>query len=189
LREQAGRRSFSFECGEIDMSLPKTDQVECHRLPIRECLVVVAFVWLLGITGCNGQIRAIESVLQADKGTSANAKSIGEIVTRMRAIDGSKCPKEFQSAYLTHIHAWERGAQWERRAAEFHKNSSEPSQFVESFVRGFLGDPLGKMNEVNAARTEFEREAQAIQKEIQQTFQDVEKVALKYGAKLPQAKP
>ena len=171
------------------MSQSKSNEVELCKLGFRQYFVVVAILVVLGTAGCNGQARAIENVLQADKGTSPNAKSIGEVVTRMRAIDGSKCPKEFQSAYLTHIHAWERGAQWERRATEFHKNSAEPSQFVESFVRGFLGDPLGKMNEVNAARTEFEREAQAIQKEIQQTFQDVEKVALKYGAKLPQAKP
>lgn len=167
----------------------KTIEVELGSFLFRQCFVVIAIAAVLGTAGCNGHARAIESVLQADKGTSANAKSIGEVVTRMRAIDGSKCPKDFQAAYLTHIHAWERGVQWERQATEFHKNTSETSALVESFVRGFLGDPLGKMNEINAGRTEFEREAQAIQKEIQRTFQEVEKVALKYGAKLQQAKP
>ena len=171
------------------MSQPTAIKAKRHGLSFRQRFLAVLIAGQLGTAGCSSQSKAIESLLQADRGNSTGATSISDVVKRMRAIDSSRCPKDFQSAYLTHIHAWERALQLEQRALEFQKSNSETTLFVESFVRGFLGDPLGKMNEVNAVKSDFAREVQTVQKEIQQTFHEVEKVALKYGAKLPQANP
>lgn len=127
----------------------------------------------------------IEVVLQHDATASAGAKSAAEVVTRMRAIDLAGCPNDFKSAYVAHIHAWETMADVEREAAALKADSESGAALVESFIRGFLGDPFGKVNEVSAAQNQLQRNFQTASQQIRDSFHRVEELAVSHGANLP----
>ena len=146
--------------------------------------VLVLFL-ALSFTGSN-ETRSIEQALAQDSRTSDNAQTVAEVVVRMRAIDLSHCPNDFKSAYLAHIHAWESVAQAQQKAAAFEANNPAGGVLIESFIRGFLGDPMGKANEMNAGQSELRRRFQAASDEVKATFNHVEEVAVAHGAKLPQ---
>lgn len=128
----------------------------------------------------------IEVVLQHDATASAGAKSAAEVVTRLRAIDLAGCPNDFKSAYVAHIHAWETMADVEREAAALKADSESGAALVESFIRGFLGDPFGKVNEVSAAQNQLQRNFQTASQQIRDSFHRVEELAVSHGANLPQ---
>ena len=130
-------------------------------------------------------VAPIESVLVQDSTTGSGASSVSEVVTRMHAIDTSGCPSDFQSAYLAHVHAWESMAQVEQQVKAFKAEREGWGDFVEGAVRGFLGDPLGKANEIQNAQNELQREYQAASQDVKQTFHRVQELAVHYGAKLP----
>ena len=143
-------------------------------------------VWVL-VSGC-GQSRsvaAIERVLQADKETS-QSRSVAEVVSKMRAIDQTDCPNDFKAAYLAHIHAWESVAVVERKAIALKAESESTGALVESFIRGVLMDPFGKTNEIKAEFRHLQGEYEAASRDVKQTFEKVEQLAVANGAKLPQ---
>jgi hypothetical protein len=76
-------------------------------------------------------------------------------------------------------------AQVEREATAFKSDREGSGDFVEGFVRGFLGDPMGKANEIRDAQNQLQREYQAASQEVKQTFNQVEELAVRYGARLP----
>jgi len=129
---------------------------------------------------------AIERVLQQDRGTNTGASSVGEIVPRMRAIETSECPNDFRAAYLAHIHAWESMGQVEQQARAFKADREGAGDVVEGFIRGFLGDPMGKANEIQDAQNQLQRAYQSASQQVKQTFNQVEEMAVAYGASLPQ---
>ena len=128
----------------------------------------------------------IEFVLQQDVKAPVGAQSAAEVVTRMRAIDLVGCPNDFKAAYVAHIHAWERMADVEREVAAHKADSESGADLVESFIRGFLGDPFGKAIEDAAAGNQLQRSYQAAGQQIRDTFHRVEEVAVVHGANLPQ---
>lgn len=130
----------------------------------------------------------IESVLQQDVAASVGAQSASAVVTRMRSIDLSGCPSDFKSAYVAHIHAWELMAQVESEAAAHRAENEVGAVMVESFIRGFLGDPFGKVNELTAAEDQLQRNAQSAGQQIRDTFHRVEEIAVAHGANLPKTK-
>lgn len=127
----------------------------------------------------------IESVLQQDAAASAAAKTVIEVVSRMRAIDLTGCPNDFKSAYLAHIHAWELMVDVEREAAAFKADSESGAALVESFIRGFLGDPFGKVNEISAAQNQLQKNFQTASQQVRDSFHRVEELAVSHGANLP----
>jgi hypothetical protein len=161
------------------------------------CITIVIGLWIwrspskvVTMTMSDGtkisvDVGAIESVLQQDSTTSSGATSVGEVLSHMRAIDTSGCPTDFQAAYLAHIHAWEKMGQVEIEAAAFKSDREGAGDFVEGFIRGFLGDPMGKANEIHEAQNQLQKEYQEAGQEIKQTFNQVQEMAVKYGAKLP----
>lgn len=139
--------------------------------------------------GCGGgKVANIERVLQEDSETNNGATSIGQVVSRMKAIDMSGCPNDFKAAYLAHIHAWEAGVELEKEAITLKADSESAGAFVESFVRGFLGDPLGKYNEVSAAHSQLQRKARSVDDQVKQTYHRVEELAVAHGASLTKKK-
>jgi hypothetical protein len=128
---------------------------------------------------------SIESVLAQDAKTNAGAQSVAEVVDRMRLIDTSACPADFRSAYLDHLYAWKSLADVESNAIAFKKEANSDAVAVEAFIRGYLGDPLGKVNELDAAQTQLQRDYKDARASISQTFHRVEDVAITYGADLP----
>lgn len=143
-------------------------------------------VLLVLLGGCgSSDAPSIESVLQADSTTTTGATSVADVVNRMRAIDLSKCPKDFAAAYVAHIHAWELLADVEQQGRAYDANFNSGGAMVESFLRGFIGDPFGKTNESIAARNQLVTNYNSAQQQIKQTFQRVEELAVSHGAKMP----
>ncbi len=130
----------------------------------------------------------IEAVLQQDVTTNSGAQSAADVVTRMRAIDLAGCPNDFKSAYVAHIHAWELMADVHREAAAHRADSESGSAMIEALIRGFMGDPFGKANEIVTAENQLQRSYQTAQQQIRATFQRVEELAVAHGANLPKAK-
>lgn len=128
---------------------------------------------------------SIETVLREDARAPKGAISVAGIVERMRDIDLSRCPEDFRLAYLDHIHAWESMRDVERDAIAFRNEANSDGVMVESFIRGMLGDPLGKAKEIGAAQSELQREYQAARSEIRESFGRVEDIAVQNGANLP----
>lgn len=127
----------------------------------------------------------IESVLNADQRAMEGVTSAAQLVARLRAIPLDECPGDFQDAYLTHIHAWESLAELERKALQFKEHTSSDDAMVEAFVRGLLGDPWGKMNEVKHDANRLTEEHQSIVLKIKDSYNAVERVAVRHGARLP----
>jgi len=130
----------------------------------------------------------IESVLQQDATTSGGAQSAADVVARMRAIDLTGCPNDFKSAYVAHIHAWELMADVQRDAVAHRADSESGSAMVEALIRGFMGDPFGKANEIVTAENQLQRSYQTALQQIRATFHRVEELAVTHGANLPKAK-
>jgi hypothetical protein len=132
------------------------------------------------------RVRAnIEMVLREDARIPGGARNVAEIATRMRDIDLSGCPEDFRLAYLDHIHAWETMRDVERDAIALRKEANSDGVMVESFIRGMLGDPFGKANEISAAQSQILRDYKAARSEIKETFDRVEDIAVRNAANLP----
>ena len=97
----------------------------------------------------------------------------------------SGCPNDFKAAYLAHIHAWETLIDLEQRVNNFKKERNGPGDFIEGFIRGYSGDPFGKMNEIRSAGSKLDSELQSANQQIKQTYNKVEEIAVSYGANLP----
>jgi hypothetical protein len=152
------------------------------------CAVVAAMVlWPTNgnVRGQAGSIKQIERVLKEDSACSQGAQTTSEVVARMRRIDTSGCPKDFRTAYLAHIHAWELMADIEQQAVTLKAESESVATFVESFIRGFLGDPLGKANEIGEAQGQLARDCRSASTQVRLTYQRVEEIAVSHGATLP----
>ena len=72
-----------------------------------------------------------------------------------------------------------------QKAAAFKADRDGAGDFVEGFIRGFLGDPLGKAYEIRDAQNQLQRDYQWPSQQVKQTFNQVEELAVKYGARLP----
>jgi hypothetical protein len=73
----------------------------------------------------------------------------------------------------------------EQEVIAFQANNDPGAAFVESFIRGLLGDPFGKANEIAAAENQLQRDYQAAFQRRRLTFNRVEEVAIAHGARLP----
>jgi hypothetical protein len=133
-----------------------------------------------------GYSNAIEQVLVEDSKTSANVRSVAEVVARMRSINLSGCPGDFSAAYMAHVHAWELLASVEQEALSYNANFNSGEAFVEAFIRGALGDPFGKMNESIGALNDLKQSYQRALAQIKFTYDKIEEIATKYGASVPQ---
>lgn len=129
---------------------------------------------------------SIERVLRQDATTTQGTRSVAEVVARMRAIDTSGCPNDLRAAYLAHIHAWELMGDVEREAIAFKAEANSDGVMIESFIRGLLGDPLGKATELKSAETYLQRRYQAADLQVKQTFHRVEELAILHGGRLPE---
>jgi hypothetical protein len=127
-------------------------------------------------------VKQIERVLREDSACNEGAQTTGEVVARMRRVDSSRCPNDFRAAYLAHIHAWELMVDIEQRAVALEAERESVAVFVESFIRGFLGDPLGKANEIGEAQGQWARDCRTASMQVRLTYQHVEKIAVSHGA-------
>lgn len=130
----------------------------------------------------------VKHVLEQDAKTHVGVQSANQAVAGMRAIDTTNCPADFRATYLSHIHAWETMADVERDAIAFKATANSDGVLVESLIRGYLGDPLVKANEIQAAQSQLQQKYLAARLQVKQTFNRVETIALHYGATTPKGK-
>jgi hypothetical protein len=155
------------------------------------CLVVgiilagIGYFVLARFGAFPSDIANIERVLREDAETTKGANSVAQVVSRMAAINTSRCPNDFRAAFLAHIHAWKMLAEVEKEAIVLKANNESGATFVESLIRGFLGDPFGKANEIIAAGNQVQWKYQAACQEIRLTYNRVEEIAVAHGANLP----
>lgn len=100
--------------------------------------------------------QEIERILNADN-LETERMQPSEVVEAMAAITRGRAPEDFWAAYQAHVQAWQTYAQALERA---------PRQQVES---GFPESP----------------EAEEAEQGVQTTFAEVERIARRYGARLP----
>ena len=130
-------------------------------------------------------IAAIERVLKEDTATTKGAKTAAEVTARMKDIDLADCPEDFIAAYTNHIDAWETQARVERNIVAHQEEAGSVGTFVESFIRGFLGDIAGKTMEVVAEQNRLKKEYQAAAQQVEATFKRVKEITVSHGARLP----
>jgi len=95
--------------------------------------------------------------------TDSDAETIQAYTQGLRGIDMSHCPRDFQLAYLDHIHAWESLAR-----------SPDPLNL------NFLIDLLVFKKLPNIP------DDQPIYDEIARTWNEIERIALSYGVRVPE---
>ncbi len=100
--------------------------------------------------------QEIERILNADN-LDIDRMQPSEVVETMAAIARGRAPQDFWTAYQAHIQAWQRYAEAVERA---------PAQQAESDL---IENP----------------EAEAAEQAVQTTFAEVERIARRYGARLP----
>ncbi|MEA3040806.1 MAG: hypothetical protein QOC65_295 [Sphingomonadales bacterium] len=127
---------------------------------------------------------AIVAVLVADA-QAGRLGSLARTAAAMRLIDVSQAPSDFREAYLLHTQAWEDTGRYDAELR--YLNSPEASNeawrrwWVET-LRGTDGTPVTDLEAAKA--TTRDRRAQANER-IHLTFQEVERIAVRYGAQLP----
>ncbi|WP_165235355.1 hypothetical protein [Aquisphaera insulae] len=154
---------------------------QTRRYAIGGVCVAVALA-VFGGGGSGGDKTRIEQVLAADSKTSDGARTVAEVVARMRAIDTGGCPRDFASAYLNHIHAWEKLGSVERQLAAYDSRYNSGSAFLEAFFRGMVFD-FEMSKESSAVRREIQTAYNTASLEVKTSFQHVEQVALSYGVR------
>ena len=109
--------------------------------------------------------------------------------TRLREISFEKVPNEFHYAYMEHIHAWE-----EMRSLL----EKSPTNGDASVLLGLLGIAAGQPKlgvpalvsgvQANASsKSKQDAERQVASDQIRQTWNKIELLVVKYGAKIPKA--
>lgn len=134
----------------------------------------------------NINVVAIEHVLAEDARINENIAN--RIVQKMRSIDISQCPSDFQQAYVAHIGAWEEKSLAENEAIQWSKRYNSDNAKTEAFMRGLVND-FGIIGESNKERDRIRAMNQKAWQSINSTFTRVEQIAVGYGARLQSKKP
>lgn len=103
----------------------------------------------------------------------------------MRNIDISKCPSDFSVAYLDHIHAWENAARVDKVWKEWNSDENVNNIIVEAFLNELLNTNTNTYENVVEIENELKKQRVEATNKIRTTWEDVERIAVRYGAKLP----
>jgi len=129
---------------------------------------------------------AIETVLKANAGlSSTSGQSQTAHAQAMRAIDLTACPTDFAAAYTTHIQAWERAGNIQKSLGELKSDANVTRTVAESILGDITGSkqkPIGQAVALNKRLTVQHAEANT---QITETFNEVERIAVTYGATVP----
>lgn len=166
----------------------------CHK----SALIAPLLVSIL-LLGCgSGPKASIERVLREDKeigmqivgqqGKVTNevldrvADNIQQAAHKMKRIDLSGCPPDFAEAYFAHAKAWYEFGEVTRD----HPNIPTTLEgLVGGFINGLMGDPTGGAFRVQAEIGGWQERARLAYKEVNATYNKVEEIAVRYGARLP----
>lgn len=128
--------------------------------------IVAVLLGTVLLTGCEGERSCIQRVLQEDQGAGSHDDP-AEVVARMKAISMTGCPADFREAYYDHIRAWQM-----KRDVKAALDGITPAE-------GFLDGAIKVLGVAALATRDLDASQQ-----ISTTFRDVERLAVRYGARL-----
>jgi hypothetical protein len=106
-------------------------------------------------------------------------------VSEMRSIDLTQCPSDFSVAYLDHIHAWEKAEKIYEARKKLNSDQNVSTTLVAGLISEIVGSGYTPIRNAIEADDELKRLADNASDQIKETFNDVERIALTYGAALP----
>jgi hypothetical protein len=152
------------------------------------------------VTGCNTSPSGrIEQVLREDKKVGELMKTltpekftsnedlegyrntIRTCVEAQKKINISKCPADFQQAYIAHIRAWEDLAMV---ISGHPRMQTGLSGILTGILRGLNGDLTGGALELEGEFKAWGKEVQAAEAKLVQSWRNVEDIAMRHGANL-----
>ena len=150
-------------------------------------LPLTAILAFTALSGCdaiqNTRYRtAIEKALHQDALTGKDATP-GHIAA-MRQVDISDCPQEFRVAYMNHIHAWDEASAVAQAKAKL-ANEEDAAAFAGALASLFNSDATPWSDHLHTEQ-EAEHLTAVAGQDIASTWQEIENLAGKYGARLPQ---
>lgn len=152
----------------------------------KERYAAIVLVCLV-LSGCGGgESRAIERVLSEQVALAKRVGNVPGFTAQLRSVNLAGCPGEFREAFTAQIQAWEQLARVQEQARQNQAHYESGNAVFESFVRGALGDPFGKMQEAMADSHAFQQAEQTALGEVRRTMNVLEQLAARYGAKVPQ---
>lgn len=110
--------------------------------------------------------------LPTNAGTTRTAAAIDVYLAAMEKLDLSACPADFRVAFRNHVQAW-------REAQTVIKQL--PDGLLEGLLMGAFNGVLG---ESDGGQGRMNEALQQAQERIRSTYEEVEKIGVKYGAAL-----
>ena len=144
-----------------------------HLRLLGDLFVVIVLCMLLGmLSGCGKsreyrEIKKVVDQVEALVQLGEESNDMPQLVVALREIDTSRCPKDFQIAFLSLVHVFE-------DIEKFNKKASSWSLFGKAFLRGLMGDPFGVAFEVDS-------EASRLQSRLEDALKELELVSLRHG--------
>lgn len=152
-----------------------------YTRPLTLVMMIIAFSLIAcsqspqdAITHVLLQDQKIGAASDANFQTYGAPKAVQIMTSAMRGINLNDCPTDFRQAYILHIQAWDNFGQYAART---------PSDPPEGFVSGFLNGLAGEMD---GGITRMQRTSAALSQDIKNTYFHIERIAISYGATLPQ---
>jgi hypothetical protein len=128
----------------------------------------------------------ISAILQQDAAIvpAANGDDTA-VATEMRRLDLSQCPSDFATVYVDHIHAWDRSAEIQRALTMIGSADNTKKVLIETALQKIFGSDHNALSDALEQETALKAAAVEASKQIKATFDEVERVAVSYGARLP----
>jgi hypothetical protein len=100
---------------------------------------------------------------------------------RMRQIDTANCPADFRVAYFDHTAAWEEFAKIRQAQAELNSEESQNATIGASVIATILDIDATPIADHIDAELRLQRASEEAAREIDESFRNLERIALSYG--------
>jgi hypothetical protein len=128
---------------------------------------------------------AVVTVLKADStiGATSNGNFTAQALA-MRRLDLSQCPRDFATAYIDHVHAWENAAEIMEALAKLRSEENVKDALVKTLLQKLFGSDNNAIEDAVQAEDMLKEAALKSTEKIKSTYQEVERIAVSYGASL-----
>lgn len=130
--------------------------------------------------------NAITTLLAQD--VQVNRQSKGDntqLVAEMRKLDMSQCPRDFALAYLDHIHAWGEAAEIQQALKALRSDKNVGDVMKLTIIQKLFGSDETALSNALEMEKKLLSAAQNTSALINETYHEVERIAVAYGATLP----
>jgi|GEM_PF-2488041 len=107
------------------------------------------------------------------------------VAAAMRNLDISQCPREFAVAYVDHIHAWEDAGNIQRALQDMKGNDKASETMLLEIIQRLSGAKESAWDDAQEKNKQLQAAAEIASANIKETFREVERIAVAYGATLP----